>query len=88
MFEVEFCSDCVVSHVENRPVGVNVVGVVVVVIVAVGLVRIPMTYRDPWRNRAEVKEVEVGVVIQSESMVVRVVRVDIMMSSNSSLREG
>ena len=66
MFEVEFCSDCVVSHVENRSVGVKVVGVVVVVIVAVGWVRIPMTYRDPWGYRADVsvREVVVEVVIQ------------------------
>ena len=62
MFEVEFCSDCVVSHVENRPVGVNVVVVVKVVVVAFGLVRVPMTYRDPWGYRAEVsvREVVVG----------------------------
>ena len=74
MFEVEFCSDCVVSHVENRPVGVNVVGIVVVVIVVLDWVRNPMTYRVPWEYRAEVtvREVVVAVVIESEVVVVQV----------------
>ena len=69
MFEVEFCSDCVVSHVENRPVGVNVVGVVVVVIVIVVVdwVRNLMTYQVPWMCRSAVVVREVVMVVEIES---------------------
>ena len=86
MVESCFDFDCVVSRNESNPfpVTVVVVGVVVVTVIVVEdsvRGRIPMTYRDPWWNRAEVKEVEVGVVIQSEVVAVRVL-VEIMMPSS------